>query len=200
MGPTHMAKRELRRYRRIALDLPVRITINAMDDYEGRLLNISPGDMAIQLDADAATGDAIVVAISGLDIIEGRVARIFPDGFAVSFMLPRKRRELLTEKLMLRANAEHAQGLEDRRRTPRHPEGEKRMICRLPDGSSLIVKVLDRSVDGVSVDSPRKPAIGTAIHMGRMRGVIIRHTPRGFVAVHEPGQTVDGAATHLRAV
>ena len=195
-----MASTELRRYRRIALDLPVRVTINAMDDHEGRLINISPGDMALQVDADATTGDAVIVAVSGLDIIEGRVARIFPDGFAVSFMLARKRREILTEKLMLRANAEFAQGLDDRRSTPRHPEGEKRMICRLPDGSSLIVKVLDRSVDGVSVDAPRKPAIGTAIHIGRMRGVVIRHTPRGFVAVHEPGQEVSGASKHLRAV
>ena len=59
------------------------------------------------------------------------------------------------------------------------------MVCRLPGGGSLFVRVLDQSVDGVSVESPRKPAIGSAIHVGRQRAIILRHTPRGFVAVYE---------------
>ena len=181
-----MPKKELRRYRRIALDLPARVTINAIDEYEARLINISPGDMAIKIEATATPGDAVVVAIDGLDILEGRVARNFPDGFAVSFILSRKRRLLLTEQLMLRSNQKYSEGLNDRRNTPRHGENDKRMVCRLPDGSSLFVKIIDRSVDGISVDSPRKPPVGASIHVGRMRGVVIRHTPRGFVVVQDP--------------
>jgi len=181
-----MTKRELRRYRRIALDLPARVTINAIDEYKARLINISPGDMAIKIESKATPGDAVVVAVEDLDILEGRVARILPDGFAVSFILSRKRRFLLTEQLMLKTNLRYADGLGDRRKTPRHGEGDKSMVCRLPDGSSLFVKIMDRSVDGISVASSRKPPVGTAIHVGRVRGIIIRHTPRGFVVVHEP--------------
>lgn len=184
-----MTKRESRRYRRIPLNLPAKITINAIDEYEGHLVNISPGDMAVKLDGKAQEGDAVIVSIAGLDIIEGRVARIYPDGFAASFILSRKRRLILTEQLMLLANPNFADGLDDRRNTPRHNEGDKRMVCRLPDGTSLFVKMLDRSVDGLSVDSPRKPAVGTAIHVGRLRGTVVRHTPRGFVIVHEQAAT-----------
>ncbi len=193
-----MSDHELRRYRRIALDLPARVTINAMDEHEGRLINISPGNLALRADADVQQGDAAIVAIKDIDVIDGRVARLFPDGFAVSFVLSRKRRLVLTEKLMLRVNPGFAEGLEDRRSSPRHPEGDKRMVCRLPDGSSLFVKILDRSVDGIAVDSPRKPEIGTTIHVGRMRGVVIRHTPRGFVVVQEHDKAAP--ATQLRAV
>ena len=126
-----------------------------------------------------------MIYVSGLDVIEGRIVRTFPDGFALSFLLSRRRRTLLTEQLMLRANPNFAAGLADRRSAPRHPVAEQRMVCRLPDGGSLFVRVLDQSVAGVSVESPRKPAVGSAILIGRQRAIILRHSPRGFVAVYE---------------
>lgn len=198
------SKSEQRRYRRIALDLPCRIIVNGIDEFDGRLVNISPGDLAVKVDARTVKGDAAVIYIEGLDVIEGRIARTFPDGFALSFLLSRSRRSLLTEQLMLRANPNFAAGLADRRTAPRHPAAEQRMVCRLPDGGSLFVRVLDQSVDGVAVESPRKPAVGAAIHVGRQRAVVIRHTPRGFVAVFErsaQGKEPDArSAPKLRAV
>ena len=192
-----MSKRELRRYRRIVLDLPARVTINAIDEYEGRVINMSPGDLALKIDADVQLGDAVIVAVQGIDIVNGRVARLYPDGCAVSFLLSGKRKRVLTEQLMMKVNASFTDDLHDRRSTPRHSEGDKRMVCRMPDGSSLFVKILDRSVDGISVESAKKPAIGAPIHVGRLRGVVVRHTPRGFVVVHEKKAPSE---KHLRAV
>lgn len=194
-----MSKRDERRYRRISLNLPAQIVVNTVDHYEGELLNISPGDMAIIADTKVVPGDAIVVRIKGLDVIEGTVARTFPDGFAVSFLLSKKRRTLLTEKLMLLSNQAFSTGLEDRRATPRHRNSSSRTVCRLEDGTALYVKILDVSVDGVAVDAPRRPAVGSAIHIGRQRGVIVRHTPRGFVVFYEAMQE-ESAQPILRAV
>jgi hypothetical protein len=185
-----MIKSEQRRYRRIPLDLPARIIVNGIDEYDGKLLNISPGDLSVQVDARTVKGDAAVIYVSGLDVIEGRIVRTLPDGFALSFILSRRRRTLLTEQLMLRANPNFAAGLGDRRTAPRHPIAEQRMVCRLPDGGSLFVRVLDQSVDGVSVEAPRKPAVGSAIHIGRQRAIVLRHTSRGFVAVFERADAV----------
>ena len=61
----------------------------------------------------------------------------------------------------------------------------RRAVCRLEDGTALYVKILDVSVDGVAVDAPRRPAVGSVIHIGRQKGVIGRHTPRGFVVFYE---------------
>ena len=148
-----MFNSDARRYRRISLDLPARIVINAVDEYEGRLLNISPGDMALITKARAVVGDAAIIYIEGLDVIESTVARTFPDGFAVSFLLSKRRRNLLTEQLMLRANPEFADGLADRRTTLRHRDGGSRTVCRLADGSSLLVTIVDTSVNGASFGS-----------------------------------------------
>jgi hypothetical protein len=195
-------KSEQRRYSRIPLDLPARVIVNGIDEYDGRLVNISPGDLAVSISGEVLKGDAAVVYISGLDVIEGRVARTFPDGFALSFLLSRRRRALLTEQLMLRVNPNFSSNLSDRRSAPRHPNADQRMVCRLPSGASLFVRVLDHSVDGVAVESPKKPAIGSLIHVGRQRAIILRHTPRGFVAVYE--RSVAGEekiqAPKLRAV
>lgn len=202
-----MNKAEQRRFKRIALDLPARIIVNGIDEYDGRLVNISPGDLAVTVDARIAKGDAAVIYVSGLDVIEGRIARTFPDGFALSFLLSRRRRTLLTEQLMLRANGTIAAGLSDRRSAPRHPGAEQRLVCRLPDGGSLFVRTLDMSVDGISVEAPRKPAVGSAIHVGRQKAIVIRHTARGFVAMYERAaqgalapDLRQGAQTKLRAV
>lgn len=195
-----MSKNELRRFRRIPLDLPVRVVVNSIDEYEGRLVNISPGDLAVKARAKIVVGDAAVIYIKGLDVIEGRIARVIPDGFALSFMLSKRRRGQLVEQLMLRANADHAADLKDRRSAPRHVAGDQRMACRLPDGTSLFVRVLDRSVDGVSVDSPRRPPVGSEIFIGRTRSVIMRHTLRGFVAVYRGPSEAASLQPRLRAV
>lgn len=192
-----MAKNDERRFRRVSLSLPAHITINAVDEFEGRLINISPGGMALMADLRAQVGDAVVVRIKDLDVIEGTVARVFPDGFGVSFRLSQRRRAVLTEKLILMTNEAFAEGLADRRSSPRHGSNA-RTSCRLSDGTSLYVKIVNMSVDGVAVDAPRRPPLGSEIHIGRQRGVVIRHTPRGFVVVYETGAPVQQA--FLRAV
>lgn len=197
-----MFRNDARRYQRISLNLPARIVVNATEEYEGRLLNISPGDMALICDATVVVGDAAVIHIDGLDVIESTVARTFPDGFATSFLLSKRRRNLLIEQLMLKANPEFADGLGDRRAGGlRHRDNGSRASCRLADGTSLFVTIVDTSVNGVSVDARRRPPIGSAIHVGRRRGVIVRHTPRGFVVVYDnAGETAEAPKPVLRAV
>lgn len=193
-----MSKSEARRFRRIRIDLPARIVINDTDEFDGRLLNMSPGDLAIKAETNAVVGDAAVIRVKGLDIIEGTVARTLPDGFALSFLMSKKRRALLTEQLMIHANRGLSEDLSDRRESLRH-RNPARTVCRLPDGTSLFVKILDLSVDGVSVDAPRRPPVGSAIHVGRSRGIVVRHTPQGFVVAYD-GHDQSTAQPALRAV
>ena len=72
-----MTSSDARRYKRVSLNLPARIVINVVDEFEGRLINISPGDMALISEAKTVVGDAAVIHIKALDVIEGTVARIF---------------------------------------------------------------------------------------------------------------------------
>jgi hypothetical protein len=156
--------------------------------------------MAVICDAKVVVGDAVVISIDGLDVIECTVARTFPDGFATSFLLSKRRRALLIEQLMLRANPDFAEGLSDRRDSPRHRSNATRTICRLEDGTSLFVKIVDTSVNGVSVEASRRPPVGASIHVGRRRGVVMRHTSRGFVVFYDAGGEQARDEQILRAV
>jgi len=180
---------EMRRYRRVPVDFPARVIVNGMDEHAGRILNMSPGDLAVRTEAQVIVGDAAVVYVAGLDVFEGTAARVFPDGFALSFRLSRGRRALVTERLMKIANPRLAAGLdaEDRRGALRHSGGGQRVICRMPDGSALIARVLETSAEGVCVEAPRRPPVGADIHIGRLRGVVMRHTHRGFVVAYDHG-------------
>ncbi|MBT8471538.1 MAG: PilZ domain-containing protein [Marinicaulis sp.] len=180
-----MSNKENRRFQRVSLKLPATVAINAGEEIPAELINISPGDMALMVDVDVIQGDAVVVSIDGLDIIEGTVARNFPDGFAVSFRLSKGRRTKLIERIMVLANPNFADGLKDRRNTPRHRDMRSRTVCRLSDGTSLFVKIMDKSVDGVAVEASRQPPVGSVIHIGRQRGIVMRHSPGGFIVVYD---------------
>ncbi|MEO0398302.1 MAG: hypothetical protein AAF224_02640 [Pseudomonadota bacterium] len=184
---------EIRRYRRIPVDLPARAIINGTDERHGRIVNMSPGDLYMKTDGEFAIGDAAMLYVSGFDVLEGSIARVMADGFALSFRLSRARRASLTEKLVLKANPGVKVSVSDQRLGQRHGTGDQPMVCRLADGSSLYVKIVDASADAVAVAAPRKPVIGSDIYVGRLRGVVVRHTPRGFVVVYDHTQAAMGS-------
>lgn len=180
MGNFFGGNNNKRRYRRVALDRPAEIIVNTIDVYVGRIVNISPGDVALQCTAEVRTGDTAIVYVRDLDILPGRIIRHLPDGFAMSLMLSKSRRAQLTEKLFVHTNTSYQSKIDERRAAPRHKKGDERSLCMLPDGSSIYVKIIDMSVNGAAIDSTRKPDIGTSVRLTQRNGVVIRHTPRGF--------------------
>ncbi len=169
-----------RRFRRIALNRPAEIVINAIDVYQGHIVNISPGDVALKCKSTVLIGDTAVIYVRDIDILPGRIIRHLPDGFVLSLMLSKTHQEKLTEKLFTQTNSGYQDTIDERRATPRHKKRDERSICRLADGSALFVKVIDISVTGAAVDAARKPEVGTTIRLAQRNGVVIRHTPRGF--------------------
>lgn len=175
-----VGKDHQRRYQRVALNLPAEIIINSIDIFDGTLIDVSPGDVAVQCAARVSIGDNLVVYAKGLDILPGRVVRLMPNGFAAVLILSKPHRQKLTERLFIQSNSDYQNTVSDRRSSPRHIAKDQRNVCRLPDGTTMFVKLIDISVNGAAVDATRKPDIGTAIQLGQRRGVVTRHTLRGF--------------------
>lgn len=169
-----------RRYRRIALDRPAEIVVNSIDVYAGRLQNLSPGDAAVQCDAPVSIGDMATIYARDVDILPGRVVRHLPDGFALALMLSKSHRQKLIEKLFAQTNSDYLDAIDERRASPRHQKPDQPSLCRLHDGSTIFVKIIDVSVNGAAVDAKRKPAVGSAIRLAQRNGIVTRHTPRGF--------------------
>lgn len=171
---------EARRYRRVDVDTPAEIVINTVNNFTGRLINISPGDAGIYCKTHVNLGDLAIIYAKNVDILPGRIVRTFPDGFAMSLTISEKHRRQLIETLFARRNQQYSAAIRERRATPRHQQADESTLCTLAGGPTIFVKIADMSVNGAAVESQKKPAIGTALRLGQRSGIVMRHTPKGF--------------------
>ena len=68
---------------------------------------------------------------------------------------------------------------EDRRHeriVPKH----SRSIMLCPDGSSHAVKLVDISISGAALQCETKPAVGSAVRIGKTQARVVRVSPSGI--------------------
>lgn len=179
-----------RRHRRVVISLPVRFMVDSGDEHRGLLFDMSPGGMSLTCEIQPELGARIVVYIEDLGRCEGVVARHHDYGFAMRLSTTQSRRDRIAERLTYHANRHHLRD-EDLRRHERF-EMDHETRCTMADGSILPCRVIDLSLSGAAIAIDAALPIGTEIIVGRMRGHVVRHMPKG-VAVRfvtaAPSQT-----------
>jgi hypothetical protein len=99
-------------------------------------------------------------------------------GFSMSINATDRKREKLAAQLTWLAN-KHELGLpEDRRHDRLMPQTIDTELT-LEDGSSHPCRLLDLSYSGAAVDLDMRPPLGQAVHLGSIRGRIVRHFVEG---------------------
>jgi hypothetical protein len=91
---------------------------------------------------------------------------------------PRKKAKLAAQLTWL-ANKHELDLPEDRRHEriqPRNPSG----ILTLDDGRQYRCRIIDLSVSGAAIEINVRPAIGTQVTLGNMRGQVVRHFEDGI--------------------
>ena len=111
--------------------------------------------------------------------LEGKVARIRDDGFALELNTTPRKKAKLAAQLTWLANKHELDLPEDRRHEriqPRNPSG----IMTLDDGRQYRCRIIDLSVSGAAIEINVRPAIGTQVTLGNMRGQVVRHFEDGI--------------------
>jgi hypothetical protein len=85
-----------------------------------------------------------------------------------------RKREKLAAQLTWLAN-KHELGLPEDRRHDRLTPRETTTEITLEDGTRYTCRIMDLSLSGAAVDLDVRPAIGTPLRLGNMRGRVIRH-------------------------
>jgi len=172
-----------RRWRRISLPLEGRFLAPDGTEHDCRLEDISPGGARLSTAWLVERGATVVANIAGLGRLEGDVARSAGNGFAMRLHAGPKKRERLAEELTWLHNQARL-GLDQRagRRTPR--SGRARL--RLEDGATIEAELLDISITGMSFRCSRRPAVGAAVAVGKLSGVVARHHDEGFAIQLDP--------------
>jgi hypothetical protein len=170
---------ERRRFQRVRVNLLGRYMLADRREFPCQVVNMSPGGMALIAPVGGAPGERIIAYVDHLGRLEGHIARMFQNGFAVTLSATARKRDKLAAQLTWLANR-HILGLpEDRRHgriVPRNPIG--RLI--MPNGVNLSCRIIDVSQSGAGVATDQRPPIGTLVTLGKVQGRVVRHLEDGF--------------------
>jgi hypothetical protein len=168
-----------RRFQRVRVNLLGRYMLADRREFPCQVVNMSPGGMALIAPVEGAAGERIIAYVDHLGRLEGHIARIFQNGFAITISATARKRDKLAAQLTWLANR-HILGLpEDRRHgriVPRNPVG--RLI--MPNGVNLTCRIIDVSQSGAGIATDQRPAIGALVMLGKVQGRVVRHLEEGF--------------------
>jgi len=185
--PVHFV--EKRRFQRVLVNLLGRFMLENKMEYPCQVINMSPGGAALITPIIGQVDERVIAYIDHIGRLEGKIARTFSGGFAMTINATDRKRDKLAAQLTWLANRHELNLSEDRRHERVVPKNPYSHIT-LSDGRDYRCRVLDMSLSGAAVAIDVRPEIGTPITLGKMRGRVIRHI--------EDGIAIEFAALQLR--
>jgi hypothetical protein len=172
---------ERRRHQRVKVNLLGRYMLADHREFPCQVIDMSPGGMAVLAPTVGQPGERVIAYVDHLGRLEGKIARLIENGFAMSIAATPRKRDKLAAQLTWLANRQILNLPEDRRHgrfTPRNPV--TRLI--LPNGENVTCRIIDLSASGaaVSIGPDLLPAVGTAVTLGKTTGRVVRHIENGF--------------------
>ena len=170
---------ERRRFQRVKVNLLGRYMMADRREYPCQVVNMSPGGMAVIAPVSGEPGERIIAYVDHLGRLEGRIARIFQNGFAMTISATARKRDKLAAQLTWLANRQILSLPEDRRHgriTPRNPIG--RLI--MPNGLNVSCRIIDVSQSGAGIATDQRPPVGALVTLGKVQGRVVRHLEDGF--------------------
>lgn len=117
-------------------------------------------------------GTNIIAYITSVGRTEGVVAGISPAGLLVRFNGTQAQKIRIQEQLGVPASAEH-------RRAPRVVLDNACSVL-MANGESVPCVVRDISLTGAALLTALRPAVDSIVHIGRMKGRVVRHFEGGI--------------------
>ena len=172
---------ERRRHQRVKVNLLGRYMLADHREFPCQVTNMSPGGMAVIAPVSGNPGDRVIAYVDHLGRLEGKIARSFQNGFAMTIAATSRKRDKLAAQLTWLANRHMLNLPEDRRHgrfAPRNPLA--RLI--LPNGNNVACRIIDLSQSGtaISIAPDLVPQIGAMVTIGKVSGRVVRHIEGGF--------------------
>lgn len=195
---TAFAKKELelllsdteREFSRVDLTLFGRYMLENRQEFPCQVLNMSPGSAAMITPVSGSIGERVIAYVDHVGRLEGKILRLFDGGFAMSVKATERKRDKLAAKLTWLANRHELNLPEDRRHERITPRNQAAVI-KLEDGRLYQARIIDLSLSGAAIELNVRPAIGTVLWLGNMRGRVVRHFDEGIAIEFAIVQTRD---------
>ena len=151
---------------------------NSQAEYDCKALDMSPTDVAFQCTAFPVLNERIVAYVDHIGRLECTVVGHVDHGFVCRLHITERKREKLAAQLAWLANKHKFNLPEDRRHERITPQNTRSEI-NLDDGRAYPCRIIDLSMSGAAVEIDVRPALGTPVRLGNMRGRVVRHFQEG---------------------
>ncbi len=183
------ARPERREFQRVRVKIYGRFMLEDRTEHPCMVVDMSPGSVAVRADRRGEAGERVIAYLDHIGRVEGVVTRATSDGFAMTIVASDRKRDKLAAQLTWLANKHELDLPEDRRHervAPRNPLS----TVRLADGRNYQCRIIDLSLSGAAIELDVKPALGTHVTLGTMRGQVVRHFEDGiaieFAVIQRP--------------
>jgi PilZ domain-containing protein len=172
---------ERRRHQRVKVNLLGRFMLADRRDFPCQVIDMSPGGMAVLTPVVGTPGERVIAYVDHLGRLEGKIARLIDNGFAMTISATSRKRDKLAAQLTWLANRQILNLPEDRRHGRFTPKNTAARLI-LPNGTNVTCRVIDLSASGaaVSIAPELRPDIGAAVTIGKTTGRVVRHIEDGF--------------------
>ncbi len=167
------------RFQRVEVSVLGRYMLSDKREFPCQVIEMSPGDAVVIAPVCGQLSERVVIYLDHMGRVEGPITDIIDGGFEMQLNASSRKRDKLSAQLTWLANKDELDLPEDRRHGRVVPDIRHSKIV-LDDGRQYNCKIVDISLSGAAIDMEVRPAIGTAVTLGRMRGRIIRHFENGI--------------------
>ena len=155
-----------------------RIMLHNGSEYDAEIVQMSPGSARLVCEARPVLGERVIAYVDHIGRIEGKAWCIEDRGFGMTVDATQRKRDKIAAQLTWFANRDELSLPEDRRHSRKRPSDTKSTL-KLPDGRAYPCTIIDLSVSGAAIQIDVRPARGTAVTLGTMRGKVARHFDGG---------------------
>ena len=172
---------ERRRHQRVKVNLLGRYMLADRREYPCQVINMSPGGIALHAPVVGNPGERVIAYVDHLGRLEGKIARLIDNGFAMTISATSRKRDKLAAQLTWLANRQILNLPEDRRHGRFVPRNTLARLI-LPNGNNVTCRIIDLSASGaaISISPDLRPDVGAAVTIGKTLGRVVRHIEDGF--------------------
>jgi hypothetical protein len=164
---------------RVVVNLSGRLMLSSSyAEFDCKAVEMSPSEVVFQCTAFPVIGERIVAYVDHIGRLECTVTRHVDHGFICKISTTDRKREKLAAQLTWLAN-KHQFNLPEDRRHERVTPNNNTSELSLDDGRNYPCRIIDLSMSGAAVEIDVRPAMGTPVRLGNMRGRVVRHFQEG---------------------
>ena len=158
------------------------------EEFPCQVLNMSPGSAAMITPRSGRIGERVGAYLARVGRSGGMPLGVFGGGFPRRPLAPGRKRELRAARLTWLPNR-HELNLPEDRRHERFVPRQRNSEIKLEDGRTYRTRIIDMSLSGAAIELDVRPAIGTVLWIGNMRGRVVRHFEEGVAVEFAVVQT-----------